>query len=356
VDRWPDDRFDALALRVFEWQFRSNEVYRRFAERRGATPATVRSWRQVPAVPATAFKHLPLVSGDPSRVERVFRTSGTSQGRRRGEHHVPDLELYRGSLLPSFRAHVLPDGPMRFLSLIAPPEAVPDSSLSTMVGFAMSELGAPGSAWFADAEHLDFGGVERALEAAEGDGSPVLLLGTAFAFVHWLDGLAVRGASGFRLPAGSRVLETGGFKGRSRVVPREDLYGSLADRLGIAPEWIVNEYGMTELLSQYYEAGLGTSPPPGVSLAHALAARRLVPPPWLRFQILDPVTLAPLADGERGLVAHFDLANAGSVAAVLTEDVGRREGGGLQLFGRNPGAEPRGCSVAMDELLAAAER
>jgi hypothetical protein len=245
---------------------------------------------------------------------------------------------------------------MPFLSLIPPPDLVPDSSLSTMVGAAMAELGASGSAWFADGDRLDFIGFERALRAAESAGRPVLLLGTAFAFVHWLDGLAARGAAGFRLARGSRVLETGGFKGRSRAVPREELYASLAERLAIGPEWIVNEYGMTELLSQYYEAGLGTPAPDGTSLALSLAARRLEPPPWLRFRILDPVTLAPLPDGERGLVAHFDLANVGSVAAVLTEDIGRRDGAGLELFGRSPGAEPRGCSVAMDELLAAAER
>jgi hypothetical protein len=71
--------------------------------------------------------------------------------------------------------------------------------------------------------------------------------------------------------------------------------------------------------------------------------------------VLDPATLSPLPDGQRGLLAHYDLANAGSVIAVLTEDLGHRDGDGLQLLGRAPGAEPRGCSVAMDELLAAAE-
>jgi hypothetical protein len=355
VERWPEERFEGLATRVFDWQFRSNPVYRRFCESRGATPSTVRAWPDAPAVPAAAFKRLPFVSGDASRVERVFRTSGTSQGRR-GEHHVSSLALYRASLLPTFRARVRPDGPLPFLSLIPSPDVVPDSSLSTMVGIAMAELGAAGSAWFADGERVDFAGFERALRGAEAEGRPVLVLGTAFAFVHWLDGLAARGAAAFRLPPGSRVLETGGFKGRSRSVPREELYGSLSETLGIGPEWIVNEYGMTELLSQYYEAGLGIPAPAGASLAQALAARRLVPPPWLRFRILDPVTLAPLPDGERGLVAHFDLANVGSVAAVLTEDFGRRDGEGLELFGRAPGAEPRGCSVAMDELLGAAER
>jgi hypothetical protein len=190
---------------------------------------------------------------------------------------------------------------------------------------------------------------------AEEEGQPVLLLGTAFSFVHLLESLQGRGSGAprFRLPHGSRLLETGGFKGRSREVPRHVLYASLSQLLGLGAEWMVNEYGMTELLSQYYEPGMGHASE--LSLEASLEDRRLVPPPWMRFRVLDPVSLVPVADGERGLLAHYDLANAGSVMAILTEDIGYRVGDGLKLLGRAPGAEPRGCSVAMDELMAAAE-
>ncbi len=63
-----------------------------------------------------------------------------------------------------------------------------------------------------------------------------------------------------------------------------------------------------------------------------------------------------MKDGRPGLLAHFDLANLGSVSAVLTEDVGVGEPGGFRLLGRAAGAEPRGCSIAMDDLLAAVRR
>jgi hypothetical protein len=232
-----------------------------------------------------------------------------------------------------------------------------------MVGAAMEKFGAARSGWFvrsgptSEDSALDLAGLELALRSAEEERQPVLLLGTAFAFVHWLDGLetAEGGRRYFRLPAGSRLLETGGFKGRARVMPRSELYAALERRLGLGPEWMVNEYGMTELLSQYYEPTIGQQARTG-SLPEALDARRLVPPPWLRFRVLDPVTLAPVADGETGVLAHYDLANAGSVMAVLTEDFGYRDERGLKLLGRAPGAEPRGCSIAMDELLAAAGR
>ena len=61
----------------------------------------------------------------------------------------------------------------------------------------------------------------------------------------------------------------------------------------------------------------------------------------------------PLADGETGLLCHFDLANVGSVLAVQTEDLGVVEHGRVKLHGRVPGAEPRGCALALADLLAA---
>jgi hypothetical protein len=39
---------------------------------------------------------------------------------------------------------------------------------------------------------------------------------------------------------------------------------------------------------------------------------------------------------------------------VQTEDVGVEVDDGFRLLGRAAGAVPRGCSIAMDELLAAA--
>jgi len=41
------------------------------------------------------------------------------------------------------------------------------------------------------------------------------------------------------------------------------------------------------------------------------------------------------------------------VLAVLSEDMGYALGGGFELIGRAKGAEARGCSIAVDELLEA---
>ena len=347
-----DADFDDLARRVFEHQCARNPGFARFSEARGDQAGSWSSWRDLPPVPARAFREPGLVSRGPA--EAVFRTSGTTGGgSERGEHRVPDLSLYHASLLPNFEAHLLPDGArLPMISLIPSPAEVPDSSLSHMIGVVEDELvrgsGLRGTGYFVARDgRLDERGLRAALREAEDAGDPVLVAGTAFSFVHLLDALAADGTR-FRLPDGSRVMETGGFKGRTRTVPREELYGAIHSRLGIPPARIVNEYGMTELLSQFYEPVLTGRP----RLHH--------PPPWVRTRVLDPGTLAPLPPGRPGLLCHFDLANLGSVCCVLTEDMGVRppeaEGDGFRVLGRIAGAEPRGCSLAMDDLMTAVHR
>ena len=348
---WPDEVFESWAQRVFAYQFETNPVYTAYARKRGVTPSTVAHWSEIPWVPASAFKAVPLVSGDASRVQRVFRTSGTTGAGRRGEHHVLDLGLYEDSLIPNMRRHLYGDGQdgagpgRRMLALAPAPADVPDSSLSFMLGAALDGLSAGQGGFFVTRDGvIDTVGLSETLEEATVSGGPILLAGTAFAFVHWLDWLKER-SLGFDLPQDSLIMETGGFKGRSRVLERPQFYASLSEAHGVPFEAIVNEYGMTELLSQFYDGE--TKATSGM----ALEDRRHVPPPWVRTRVLDPHTLSALPAGKQGVLCHYDLANAGSVMAVLTEDLGIAVDDGFRVLGRAQGAEPRGCSLAMDDLL-----
>jgi hypothetical protein len=340
--------FDELARDVFAHQFACNEPYRLFCERRGETPASVRSWEEIPAVPTDAFKAAALVCGDPERAAAIFRTSGTTAGaERRGTHYLPELTLYDGALRAGFIAHLLPGGaPIRFLSLVPRADEVRDSSLSHMAAEVIRDFGAQGSGTFISADFgIAYEEWAAALRAAEADGEPVCVLGTAFALVHALDAMAERGER-FRLPHGSRLMDTGGFKGRAREVSRAELYGAIGERLGIAPEWSVNEYGMTEMSSQFYDGVAGTA-------ATDLARRRHVGPPWVRTRATDPETLRILPHGEVGVLRHWDLANLDSVAFIQTSDLGFTSPEGFRVLGRAQGAEARGCSLAMEDLLRA---
>ncbi len=329
--------FEELARAAFAYQFERIPAYRALCERQGKTPAEVASWREVPLVPAAAFASLELAT-DPPR--ELFRSSGTLDGAR-SVHRHPFPDLYRAVVDATFPHYVLPAGdrpPM--LALVPPRELVGDSSLGFMIDHALRRFGGPGSTHAIDAQGVEMGKARSWLGAHQRGGRPVRLLATAFALADLLDFLA-RMNLRFRLPAGSALFETGGFKGRARALEPAALRAQAEDWLAIPPSQVVSEYGMTELTSQAYSATLLGGPPD-----------LFVTPPWLKVRALDPQTLAELPPGETGLLAFFDLANVGSALHLLTEDLGSIEPGGFRLAGRARGAALRGCSLLAEELAA----
>ncbi len=332
-----DARFETLALALFQLQVEQGAAYRRLCAAFGREPRAVRHWREIPAVPTGAFKEARFAIFPPEATLRTFRSSGTSADVR-GELELDDLALYDASLEATFRAFVCPDASrLRFLVLAPSAADAPDSSLSYMFSRVLERMGSATSRFLVDAHGWEPDAAIADLSAAR---EPLVLAGTAFAFVHLLDRLQARGEK-LELPAGTRVMETGGFKGRSRELSREELHGEIAARLGVPLARIVNQYGMCELASQFYEPSLRTGAYGDVKVA----------PPWTRVRVVDPVTQEDVAPGERGVLAIYDLANTGSVLALLTSDLGELAEGGFRVFGRLRGAEARGCSLAADALL-----
>src|SRR6188474_2481878 len=138
-----DDAFEPLALRAFAFQFERIEPYRRWCERSGRAPSTVRDWRDIPWIPAAAMKSIELHAA-PAAL--TFRSSGTTAGERRSVHHHPYPDLYRRVIDASFPDFCLPRGdrpPM--LSLIPPFAPACESSLSFMVDHVLATLGGEGS-------------------------------------------------------------------------------------------------------------------------------------------------------------------------------------------------------------------
>lgn len=331
--------FEAWALRVFRHQYEGNPPYRAYCDRRGRTPANVAAWEDVPSVPTRAFRTTDLACGPP---EAVFRTSGTSGGSEaRGRHLVPHLGLYRASALPTFARFVLPDGArLPCLFLLPPPSLRPDSSLVHMCAWVAEAYGTS-VGWLAGAGGLDVEHLAQRLRELEATGEAVLLAGPTAGFVRLFDtGPPVR------LGPGSRLMDTGGQKGLTRPISRAGFLRACWTRLGVPTYYCVNEYGMTELCSQRYDSVLDDR-----FHGRSLDARRLVGPPWLRTRVLDPDTLAPVGTGQVGLLCHHDLANAGSVSVVLSEDLGRAiEPDGIEVVGRAAGAVPRGCGLLLADL------
>ena len=341
-DGCSDEEFDGLALRLFAYQVANDEPYRRFCQQRGATPRNAKRWADIPAVPIDAFKELSLRSQPPSPADRVFMTSGTTRSEVKGRHHHPTLAVYDSSMTRNF-AHRFMQGSERIdMAILFPTEqAMPNSSLAHYLALAASEFGTANSRYYVGPQGLDTAGLCETLALAQRSGTPLAVLGASFSFVHLLDALGEQGRS-FRLPPGSRVLDTGGYKGQSRELPLDAFYAQLSKALGIERAQCINMYGMTELSTQFYDWGNAQLP----SIKSG--------PHWVRSRIVDPLSGREVPAGERGILAHCDLANFNSVTTILTEDVGIAVDGGFLLLGRAEGAQARGCSLAVDEFIRAA--
>jgi len=224
-----------------------------------------------------------------------------------------------------------------------------------MLAWVVDAFGEEGSGWYVGADCLERERLAESLLYAQRGGVPVLVVATTaalLAFLDYCDGTSLRIA----LPGGSRLMDTGGQKGSGARWPRPaaefqaGVYRRCTEVLGIPASRCVNEYGMTELCSQFYDDAM-LKPQEVVATPRIKAV-----PPWVRTRVVDPVTLEPAPEGQTGLLVHVDLANVGSVIAVQTEDLGTLVPGGFVLEGRPRAAEARGCGLTFEELAAGPSR
>lgn len=335
--------FDALAADLARFQAAHVPGYARLCAARGVEPARIERACEAPAVPTDAFKLAHVSAFDLSRAEVVFRTSGTTIGAR-GAHPMHDVATYDAAALAFGRAMLFRGLAGRVPVVVVGPSAseAPDSSLAHMCALFVRSFGESETAegiHFVRGGELDVPGLRRRLTALSGS-RPAVVLATSFALVHLLDAL---GPDVLALPPGSRVMQTGGFKGKAREVAADSLRQEVARVFAVDERAVVGEYGMTELSSQFWEATLVDQ-----GAMHGV----YVEPPWARVVAVDPETLAPVADGAIGIARIEDLANVDSAFAIQTQDRVRRTARGFELLGRAPGAAPRGCSIALDEMLA----
>lgn len=335
---------DGEFLRRFVQHARSIPPYAAYCGYLGRTPETVTDWRDIAPLPASAFKTHDMSSAPHGSEVAIFETSGTSVSKP-GRIRLGSTDAYEASLLRSFERHLLPDA-ARLPAIVFGPRwvEVPRSSLWFMVDTIVAAF-APATVYLVRGGEPRWSEADSVLQLAESRGEPALLLGTSLLFMAYFEHLEREGRT-FSLPAGSRAMDTGGAKGLRAEYEREEVESAFAHRLGIPPSHLVNEYGMAELGSQFYDDNF---------LAHHEGRPRLAGkqiPPWVRTRVLHPETLEEQPDGERGILVHYDLANFYIPLAIQTEDIGSRIGDRLHPEGRLLGAEARGCSLPFEKFLA----
>ena len=311
-----DREFEEMALEVFRFQAENNKVYREYLQYLGISSGSIERLSEIPFLPARLFKTRRVICGY-RQPEAVF-TSSTTTGAVPSRHEVPDLSIYRRSLISAFERIYGPVGDWCILALLPSYLEREGSSLVFMAREWIKRSRHPQSGFFPELK----GELPEILNRQQKSGEKTLLLGVSFALLD----LAEKGPFGF---SRITVMETGGMKGRRREMTRQELHGMLKKRLGI--ETVHSEYGMTELLSQAYSTGNGL----------------FYPPPWMGISIRDRYDpFAQVPDGTTGGINVIDLANVYSCAFVETEDLGRRlPGGGFEVLGRYDQSEIRGCNL-----------
>jgi hypothetical protein len=323
-----ESTFSRLAIAIAIEQAQTNKVYRHFLKARKETPDSWKTWQDITPMPVSLFKGQQVRSFE-ENAEKVWHSSGTTTGTR-SQSFLKSTELYDLAIkreVESFLSTELFSDRVELVALVPKSSDWPNSSLAYMFEqiFPNAETN---SVWVEDGKlrFVPSAAYGQCLKAMR-DGNPVVLFGTSYLFVQLFDWMSEHNKS-LSLPLGSTMIDTGGFKGITREITRYEMIDYAKDLLGILPSNVVNEYGMSEMSSQYWN----------------ISVEPYVGPHWLRSRVVDPFTLK---DSESGVLAHVDLANVWSCIALQTEDRGKvLPDGRIFVSGRMNSAEAKGCSLS----------
>jgi len=173
------------------------------------------------------------------------------------------------------------------------------------------------------------------LQLAERSGEPLAILGATHGLDYFMDACLQAGVS-FRLPAGSRIMDSGGFMGRYAATPPEQFFTNCEKVFGVARQYCVNAFWLCESSTVYFDSVLADA----INLGSR--ERCKIPPPWTRVQIVDPLTFRQVNRGETGLIRLFDLSNRGMAAVVQTDKMGYEVADGFEVVGKLDKSDPHG--------------
>lgn len=308
--------FQNLALRIFNYQFENNSVYRSFCDLLYKHPSDVKSIEEIPFLPIQFFKsHKVISSTDSPKI--TFSSSGTT-GSITSKHIVTDVALYEKSFRRAFELFYGDVSSYTVLALLPSYLEREGSSLIYMVHDLIQKSNNPDSGFYLN-NRKD---LSEKLIALDASGQKVLLIGVSFALLDLVE------SKKFSLK-NTVIMETGGMKGRRKELTRKELHQILTDGFGV--DVIHSEYGMTELLSQGYSKGNGI----------------FETPPWMKILIRDTEDpFGILASQKTGGLNVIDLANINSCSFIATQDLGKvYSDQSFEILGRFDHSDIRGCNL-----------
>lgn len=322
---------DELAVRLFNDQCEAIPQYGRFAKNN-----KVHGIEDIPAVAETIYKEIRLRRN--GRIVRTFRSSGTSGGPRTViELSEAGLELMNTAIISSAGRHLFQDNiKTRFMLLVPSTETAPDIIMSYGMDIIGRHFGYDTPISYISSGKIDFDGLTQALTNAVSDNIPVTIAGGSFAFVHFSEYCKEKRWR-ISLAEGSRIVDAGGFKGKSRVINPYDMRKTLEEILGIADNRQTNILGMTELASQFYDTNRF------IYIDGIKGSRVKKNDLWTDTKVIDPDTGQTTLD--IGMLRHVDMAVYDRPCSLLTADLGISIGDGFSFLRRAASLQIRGCAL-----------
>lgn len=308
--------FNEIALSLFRYQYKNNEIYNSFVDALGVSESKVYHPEQIPFLPVSFFKTHKILTGDFAE-EVVFESSGTT-GMETSKHYVVDTGLYQHSFTKGLELFYGDLSKYVVFALLPSYLERENSSLVYMVEKILLQSNRQMGGFFLN----DLKDLQQQLQEAQRQGLKIMLFGVTFALLDMAESYPVT------IPE-AIIIETGGMKGRRKELTRMELHEQLCKGFGV--DKIHSEYGMTELLSQAWSAGDGI----------------FRCPPWMKVMIADTNDpLSYLENGCTGGINIIDLANFHSCSFIATQDLGRVfEDGTFEVLGRFDNSDIRGCSL-----------
>jgi len=313
-----EGNFEEIALRLFQFQGKSNPVYKSYLEYLKCDISGISRLDQIPFLPISFFKSQSVKSGEWQACAE-FLSSGTT-GMISSRHLVYDMDFYRSHAENIFEHFFGPAESYHFLALLPSYLEREGSSLIEMIHYMITQSESDHSGFYLH-NHIEL--IDK-LNKLRNDSRTVILWGVSFALLDL--------AEAFELDLSHCIIiETGGMKGRRREWIREELHEFLKRRFNV--KVIHSEYGMTELMSQAYSMGAGNYQcPPSMKI-------------MIR-NINDP--FESLGNYRTGGINIIDLANFHSCAFIETQDLGSVDGEGcFEVLGRMDNSDIRGCNLLL---------
>lgn len=330
LDNRDVESFTELALREFELHYHTVEPYRRFCQDKGAMPKNISRWEDIPAVPSMAFKKFVMTSFPPDKAEHAYFTSGTTDPLQKGKimRDKGGVELINAANSLLTREYVFPDvDRMKMLLMVPSPAMAPGMGMAVGLDVVRRMFGTPESEYLISRTGLNLELLLTSLLESERTGVPLVVIGSTAGFVYFLKACERDGIS-FKMPAGSRLCDGGGYLDQFGECSREEFYLKSREIMGIEEHNCVNVLGMGEVSTNFFDNVLHDH------LAGKPFRRFKVTPPWTRTQVVDVETFEPLEKGRPGLLRHYDLINRSMVVAVQTDNIGIEVEDGFEIIGR----------------------